>query len=189
MKKKILLVGLVASTLFFAGCGADEDSDKGTTTDVQITVNNLSQVNNGSVVTWDITVVNPELSGYVEVISWNDTSYFWENSDDYNDRVRLTCNDGTADCKDIDQIVCERTLLAGTYTEYECNYIADGVTYEQNQLPIRVPYSSDQDDYGTYINVMTGYEDEFFDTEVDDSDWGADLFNVDTYAIEPYPGS
>jgi len=139
---------VVASmVLILSGCGSEDEEQKSLyPAKPTISVSSLEVNNGGSEVIFHINVHNEHPSTYIEVSPWNDTTYYFAFNKRYSDGVRLACNSllngNMINCNKVDEVVCNRVLIGGTYSEYRCDLKIAGVIYPQFQDPMRVAITS-----------------------------------------------
>ncbi len=189
MKKSLVAVALLSVCVIgFSGCGEEDESSNGSLypEKATIVVNSLEVESNGAQLKWNVSIKNEHKSTTVEIVPWNDTTYFAASlGQDYNDRVKLDCNkevgnNGYISCNDIDSIICTRGMMGSNYSEFTCNYtINGGVIVPQYKKKMRVSTISNDDEQNpTLLNIGTRYYYEVVYGSIVEED-SKNVFNLD----------
>ena len=160
-----VVTALMATGIVFmnSGCEVTEDTPESLyPAKPTISVTTLDAINGGSQLVYHIKVHNEHSQTYIKVSPWNDTTYYFNFNKPYSDAVRLSCNSTVngsyIDCNKVDEIVCDRTLIGGSYSEYRCDLKIAGVIYPQFKDPMRVATSSNQPSHeDVLVTVGTKY--------------------------------
>ena len=154
--KKINLIALVAMSLSLAACQAtfEETTNYHQQDGTSMKINEVSLINSGSRISWEIDVSSQYSDTVIGIGKWN-----YEEPERHN-FTELDCNNYNVDCREIKKVECDLISMSGNYETLECRFKKeDGSFFYGSRRYIDVPYTTGNED--TLLNPtvrVSGYD-------------------------------